>query len=396
VKHAGRQRTIDGQRGSGRTGRGFTLIELLLVIAIVALLVGLALPVLAGARKTGRQGVNVNNLKQLGTAAAGYSSDYRDAIATFSWQPGSTQRVYAGGGQYVSRTFSDRGPGAAVTPAAMQALTIIRLRGNPDFDTLEDSFADSWIPHPTFGHLVLLDYMAARVPAPVIVSPEDKRRQEIHEESRGWIDGAGSATTATTGRWVKRLPFSSSYTTSIAAFSPDRGRQGQNDLVTQGTSHIEFMSPSWADASVAKRYALGQRKQAEVEYPSQKVFMFEEVGRSGSEPHYFTHPEARVTNIMFDVSVRVERTSDVNRGGIAAIPTRGGAIGSIQEARIPYVNAPDGVSMTEFGYPLWPTDGSAPPTNQHGRQRWTLMGLKGIDIGGKDVIPPNARDDRRD
>ncbi|MCA9299183.1 MAG: prepilin-type N-terminal cleavage/methylation domain-containing protein, partial [Phycisphaerales bacterium] len=56
--------------------RAFTLIELLVVIAIVAVLVGILLPALAGARDAGRGAACLSNHRQMAAATWLYANDF--------------------------------------------------------------------------------------------------------------------------------------------------------------------------------------------------------------------------------------------------------------------------------------------------------------------------------
>lgn len=66
--------------------KAFTLIELLVVIAIIAILAAILFPVFAQAKQSAKKAANLSQIKQLGTAAAIYGSDYDDTFQYVPWR----------------------------------------------------------------------------------------------------------------------------------------------------------------------------------------------------------------------------------------------------------------------------------------------------------------------
>ncbi len=67
--------------------RAFTLIELLVVVGIIAVLAGVLLPSLAGARRQAKRSVCASHLRQLGIALKAYMHDSNDRLPHVSYMP---------------------------------------------------------------------------------------------------------------------------------------------------------------------------------------------------------------------------------------------------------------------------------------------------------------------
>jgi prepilin-type N-terminal cleavage/methylation domain-containing protein len=77
------------------SARGFTMIELLVVVAIIAILLGILLPALRGARESSRLAQCMSNMRQLSVGAMLYAEDQKDGmwpvIPTWEFEDGDTE-----------------------------------------------------------------------------------------------------------------------------------------------------------------------------------------------------------------------------------------------------------------------------------------------------------------
>jgi len=335
--------------------RAFTLIELLVVIAIIALLIGILLPALAEARRTSRLAICGSNLKQFGIATQSYSSEFQDRIWAFSWRANK---------QYVQTIpLQPTDLGAAVA----QVVDIFNRRA--DRTNLTVGQFGAWIPHILYSHVVLQDYWAARLPEKIVVCPEDRNRL-LWQDWRGFEanqyppqpDGA----TPANARW----PYSSSYMSPTSAF--DRNIVGLR--IYQGPAYNTYFVPNTTNGT------LGNKKLADVNFPSQKVHQHDLNQRHfGRKQPFFGNAACRQPLLAYDGSVLVRRTGDNQAPGNTNF---------VDCNRGMDPNNPNGgatpMNYTPAAYDP-PAIASGGTDLGWGYYRWTRSGLKGADFGASEV-----------
>ena len=330
-----------------QSSKAFTLIELLVVIAIIALLIGILLPALSSARRSAQRVACLANLQQFGTAAANYTADFKEYIPAYSWRKENRDSEWV---ELNAHSTDD-------TQATMdQATDILRRRtGIVDLERLTERY-----PHRRFTHLVLIDYLTLQLPEPLIVCPSDRIKLQWQEdpEDRTAIPTAGGW--ANLRDWWR---FSSSYQAPPATWSPDTGKPGLTTTTVQQYSQDHNLFNGLPAAG------LGRRKAIEVNYPSMKVQMFEFHDRhSTRDGQFYAYENSKSSLLFFDSSVRAITTSETNQGFRP--------------------NQPQQTRVTDMIYK--PFEFETPKLDEPGEKvighyRWTRGGLRGLDVGGKDI-----------
>lgn len=381
-----------------RGTEGFTLIELLIVIAIIALLIGILLPALGEARRYAKLVVCQANEKSYATAVNSYASERKDRLPGMDWRRGTKPPRDIPG-----KSFAEwpQAPDAVFATdqeaAAHQVVYIIRKKtGLP-----EDKAAvpPGWIPYILYSHIPLNDFIGGNLPSPVASCSEDAWRQSI---ARNWKDpeATGLPYPANGGdgsnsNW--RWPFSTSYQIHSAHWGPQKaGYQVMSPesgkLLTPAMWYPTGSPPaggggsyyaSSGDPNLPNQY--GMNKLSDVRFPSQKTVASDEFARHfGRRPQYYSSPDARQPLMFYDGSVRVIRTGDCTPGWD---PSSAGRRQNMS-ARLSYVK-----DRQPYDPQLFPSFSNNPEKYKvvAGWYKYTRGGLLGWDIPRGPGPSPNSR-----
>jgi len=355
--------------------RGFTLIELLVVIAIIALLIGILLPALGEAKRTGKLTQCQAKLQQMGVASNAYTITYQDKIVSFSWTTVlRTNTPYAD----LNVAF-----GNDIAAAAAQAIDIIRRRAA--LTQAQMPLPTAWIPQILYNHLAVVEDQDWSVATQNVICTQDLNRIRW---TRSWAAfDSGAANPVPGGANPKRWYASASYNFVNAAMAPDSGPSAIS-LVNGNHRLYEGI----ADPNV-----VGKRKAHDIQNPSAKVMVYDSEARHfGKRSWHASYPEAKQPLLFFDGHVATygnglpsltgatlpfgaqRKGNDVNPGWDPRNPTAAiaknitYATANLEPWEAPLRNGTHVGTDTTFGY-----------------YRYTRGGLKGIDVGAAE--PHSAR-----
>lgn len=302
-------------RNPSRRFAGFTLIELLIVIAIIALLIGILLPALGEARRSAKRVVCMNNLRGIGQATGTYASESKDRLWAFSWGRGDPIPPDMNVASSSTKQFVF---GSDMEAAAFQATYIIQKKTQ-----LKNAVVPGrWFPYILYAHLALADYVTTSLPMPGAACPEDAwlitiQRAYTDPENTAGVPYPPDGIDGTRENF--RHPFRLSYNAHWPQYGPDRGysvfESGGQRVTAFGWWGARFVDFDQNGPEGSPTNTYGRKKLTDVRFPSAKTFMSDEFDRhSGKRARIYADPAASQPLPFYDGSVRVVKTVETNPG----------------------------------------------------------------------------------
>lgn len=304
-------------RESGLRRFGFTLIELLIVIAIIALLIGILLPAIGAARRSARTTICMNNLRSFGQAYNSYASENKEFLSSFTWTKGTQLPPdYETIAKQTAPTYmADDFIGASFqfTYMLMKKLNLGATVRAPD----------NWAPQILYSHIPLIDYMGSQVPLEAAACPEDVYMRTLQKYARNLSEFPLPPPAADNGEGENwRFPYRSSYTVHTSHYSPDKYQTmmdpGTGTKKGIGLMYSEdglvYMTGGTRPGNIPSG-VLGRRKIGDVRFPSSKTWGSDFFGRhSGRMATFMGDPTSSQPLPFYDGSVRIYTTSETNPG----------------------------------------------------------------------------------
>lgn len=347
---------------------GFSLLELFVALVIIVVLAAILLPSLGRARLQARSTMCMSNERMLGTCTISYAFDFKDRFPAFTWtaSPDAPLKL---------SQFDDlNGVTSPVEAAASQTFDILRRRtGRVELNgRVELERPKSWQPYLRHHPLVMIDYLASRLPEKILACPNDEHLIRWQNAIPDFDAGAWGDQQPAPDAAGRLAPYGTTYQPTISMFdvSPEGSR------LAQGERSSELVVPG-GDALAKSRFTGGVL--GSVVAPSSKVLYFHEYGLHERAPMHFGLDASRQPLVFVDGSARSQPSADANPGW---------------QPNKPMDPAPSTFLTDSFAWnpatlaSQW--SGQDPPDRVIGKFRWTREGLGGVDVGGKERMPAGA------